>query len=555
MTGEFRSARSTSEGQSAAMTYGHRSDNSQSVDQHDSHAARVIWSPPDVMRLLTALGQHIKWLFIAPILALIATVGYLLMSDPSYDISAQVMVRFGNELAAPPTVATTQNQQVIPLSKRIEDVTAEVQIMKDPSIVHQLVNELGEDFFYGEPPAVTLIQKAKKLIKTIVNKTKEGIRYVLVKIGLLPELSKLDRVIMLIQSTLSIEPVTRSDVIELTMGYPDPGLGSALLEKFLEIYMTKRTEIYRDARVTVFFERELESIDKKLSDKEAEYQDLRQQNRVWSIDDQHRLIVQRREDLRGELAEANAIVDVARAQIEKTDAQLAGMNEFVSSSVSTTRNKVLDELNVKRIELRLELEAEKNLSGVRSQSVQALNKQIAELDGMMANLPEQVRENSIEMANPVRQTLLQQRSDAELLIASTQQRIKNLQTSITDLEDELRTIGETGLTLTQVYRDIERLRDSQVTYQRALDDAQISSEISAASISNVVVIAKPQGSVAPSKPRSIRSIIIAMVFSIISVSAMILIIDALRPKIRNNNDILPFIDDDTIVRAISYRSA
>lgn len=512
---------------------------------------KTIWSPPDVLRLLTALAQNTIWLIVAPILGLLVTVAYLLMNDPTYDVGAQVMVRYGQELAAPATVSATRSQQVIPLSKRIEDITGEVQIMKDPTIVREVVDRLGVGFFYGEDEAVTLVQKIKKLIKNTIKGLKEGIRNAFVKIGLLPELSKLDRVVLVLQSSITIEHVTRSDVIEVKIGYPDPDLGAILLREFLDVYLAKRREVFRDDRVTVFFENELVGIAEKLQTAEETYQGLRENNQAWLIEDQRRMAVESRENLLRELEQAQSVINVSQAQIAKLDQELAALDEFVPASNSKTRNLVRDDLRLKLIDLRLALEAEKSRSGVRSQQVQSLEGQIASLQESIAAEPLQITDIQVEEANPMRKSLEAQRKDAELTVVSTQERVRNLQTDIATLEKELRRIGTIGMALAQQFREIERYRDTQISYQRALDDARITTEISAASISNVVVIAEPQGSVAPVKPRVFRLMVISIILSLIAVSGILLVIDALRPKVRSNNDILAFVESPTIVRAVA----
>ncbi len=436
----------------------------------------TIWNPPDVLRLLTALEHHWKWIAVAPVLGVLATVGYLLFTGPSYDVGAQLMVRFGYELAAPPTVSTTQaSQQVIPISKRLEDITAEVQIMKDPRIVREVVEGLGEDFFYGEDEPVTFLQKVKRLFKDSISYTKETVRGLLVKIGILPELSKLDRIVAALQTYLTIEHVSRSDVVEVHLLYPDPRLGEEVLSRFVDTYLERREKVYGDDRVSTFFARELGQLNRSLLEAESSYSLERQKLAAWSIDDQRSLAVQRRETLRSALQEATATVQVANARI-------------------------------------------------------------VEIDKQLAELP--------------REGLLKERGDTRLLVAATQSKVEALTRDIAGVENELKAMEEAGLTLSRKLRDVERLRLAQQHYQQGSDEARISAEIAKAQISNVVVIAEPQAGVTPAAPRVPRLLLLALVLSVLGACGLVLLFDALRPKVRSNGDIVGLVDGRAIVRAL-----
>ncbi|NVP55368.1 GumC family protein [Mycoplana rhizolycopersici] len=514
----------------------------------------VIWTPPDVLKLLTALAHNWIWIAIAPVIAVLASIVYLLLINPSYDVGAQLMLRFGNELSAPPTVSTQTTQQVIPISKRIEDITAEVQIMKDPGIVREVVEGLGEDFFYGEDPAVTFVQKVKRFVKHTVNYVKEQVRGVFVRIGILPELSKLEMVTVALQRYLSISHVTRSDVIELQLSYPDPRGGEELLRRFIATYMAKREDIYTDDRVPHFFASELAKLDKALLVAEDSYSAERQKLSAWSIDDQRSLAVQRREQLTRALQDAGSTVEAANARIGEIDRQLAALPERIPSSTSQRPNALREALELKQFDIRLQVQSESRRAGPRSPQVEGLSEQIKDLDAYLSGQPARVPGEAVTVPNPLREALLKDRADALLQSASTERKAASLSRDLAKAEDELKAIEEAALLLSRKLRDVERLRLTQQRFQQGSDDARIAQEIAAAQISNVVVIAEPQAGVTPASSR-MRLLMLAAGLSLLATCGVILLLDALRPKVRSDQDVAGLVDGRTIVRAIGERGA
>lgn len=514
---------------------------------------KIVWSPPDLLRLLTALAHGWRWIAAAPIVALAATIGYLMFTDPTYEVGAQLMVRFGNELSAPPTVSTQSSQQVIPISKRLEDITAEVQIMKDPQILRRVVEDLGDDFFYGEDEAVTFFQRAKRLLKHSVTLVREQARAMLVSLGILPELSRLDRVIAALQLYLSVEHVSRSDVIELKLAYPDPRLGEEVLRRFIAAYLAKRESIYTDSQISTFFSGELQRIDRSLVEAEDSYSADRQRLAAWSVEDQRGLAVQRREALLRELRDAVSTLSVTRTRIAEIDRQMAAQPEWIASSISQQPNTLREALELKQYDLKLQVQAESRRAGSRSPLVEGLSEQIKDLDVYLSGQPARMAGEDVTQANPLRGILAKDRGEADMLLAATTARMDGLRRDVAAVEGELKSLEEASLALDRKARDVERLRLTRQRFQQGSDEARIAEQIAAAQISNVVVIAAPEAGVMPASPRSVRLLLLALALSVVAACSVILLLDALRPRIRSNRDILQHVGGATIVRAVVTR--
>src|SRR5439155_18083886 len=132
--------------------------------------------------------------------------------------------KLGPEMMAPPILGAKEGQ-VMPATKRPEDATSEAEILSNPRLIRSVVEHFGEKFFLSEPPAETLWQKAKRLPKSIWSGAREGVREVMVLLGLRPRISPLERVTLALADSLQVEPVRKSDVIEVRLGFPDPEAG------------------------------------------------------------------------------------------------------------------------------------------------------------------------------------------------------------------------------------------------------------------------------------------------------------------------------------------
>jgi len=520
-------------------------------DPVDPLAARqVIWTPPDALRILAVLGARLRLLIVTPFVAVLGTFIYLSLTDPAYQIGAQLMLRPGIELAVPATVSLQSNQQAAAITTRPEDVTAEVQILKDPALVHEVAVTLGEDFFFGEPVPVTLIQKIKLAVSRTVKAAKETLRAGLVKIGLLPELSKLDMVQLLLQSSIEISQVTRSDMIELSLSYPDREAGEVVLEAFLKAYQAQRERIFSDTRVPDYFDQRLAVLNTDLASAEETYRAERDRLKAWSVDEQRNIAVARRENLVQMIADTEMEFSALNTQIASIDTQLAALPERQPSSISDLANPMRNELALRQVDVQQQLEAERRISGSRTPQAQNLEAQLALLTDMLARTPERVTGEVTSIASPLRESLTTQRVNALVELDTLRERLRTYEEERLQVEARLSEIDEASVGLSRLERELTQLRASQDRFRKGRDDTRIAADLSSARISNLTIAAEPRAGIAPVSPRPLRLLMIAAAGSLILMSALILLVDALLPKVRSESDLVRLTGPRLLVRAL-----
>lgn len=513
----------------------------------------LVWTPPDVLRLAAALGSDWRLIVIWPLVALLAAVVYLIASNPTYTIGTQLMLRPGAELAMPATVSVQTNQPNMGVMTRIEDVTAEVQIMRDPALVHAVVMQLGENFFFEDDPPQGFFQTVKYHAKAIVAWIKSSLRGVLVWIGLLNDLSRTDMAELMLQQSLEVTHVTRSDMLELSLAYPDPLAGEQILQTFLAVYQARRAEIYRDQRLPDYFAGKLSEIETRLRATEERYRETRARLKAWSVVDQQQMAVQRHENLVAALSTAGLELRETEVKLQEIGRLLAATPDRVAASRVDSMNPVMSDLHRQRIKVQLDLAVERRLHGEGSAQGLVLAQQLAELDAFILAEPARVAGDSVTAMNPLHERLLSDRSDAELRLATLRERAATQQAEIDALEARLNDVDTAAVDLARMERELVLLRASQDRFLRGQQEAQIASDLSEARISNLIVVAAPKAGVAPDKPRVSRVLMVVMVGALMLVIGWILLKETLHPRVRSNADIRGVIGPDVIVRAAGER--
>ena len=261
-----------------------------------SEAARrpqVRRRPADVARLFAALEQNLLWLVLAPVVFVLATVCYVLLTSPSYEIGARLTLQYGRDLRAPTNVGLGEGQQVAPIVRRTEDAMGEVQLLKDPRLVREAVYDLGEAFFFPKYTPETLFQTIKHFAQETVRIVRQGVRGILVKAGLLPPLTPLEQVIVALEQAITSNLVPRSEVIEITLRFPDREGGEVFLNRYLDKFFKIRADMLARRSAGPLLEAEISRMQTALLEVEAELGQAREDTGVWSSEEQRRLLVQR----------------------------------------------------------------------------------------------------------------------------------------------------------------------------------------------------------------------------------------------------------------------
>ena len=258
---------------------------------------RATFTPPGLDRMLPVVLQHWKLVLVCTLLSLMAAIGALPLMGTQYLVTAKVLVQFGREMTAPPTATAKDSVPQIVTSKRPEDLGSEIEIMKDPQLIEEVVLALGADYFLAEPPAVTLWQQAKQLARRSIRFARETVNQGLIALGVRRPMGPVERVVVALRQGLSVEEVRKSDVISVQFRASSPDMGVAVLQKYLELFHEKHISAYRSPRNREFFTAEAGRSLQQLQEAQTKLARFKDENKVWSITEQNSLLLKTQREL------------------------------------------------------------------------------------------------------------------------------------------------------------------------------------------------------------------------------------------------------------------
>ncbi|HEY1261612.1 MAG TPA: GumC family protein [Stellaceae bacterium] len=503
----------------------------------DIDRLRSVWTPPGIGRAAPALAQHWKLIVGFTLLVVAAVTAVLPLMEPRYQVTAKVLVRLGRELSAPPTVTAKEDSQEVITTKRTEDLGSEIEIMKSPQLIEQVVSGLGVDFFVAEPPAKTLFQQLKRAVRQVFRFAHDTMDRGLVLLGVRKPLSPFQRVVLALQSGFSVSEVRNSDVITVQLVTSDPDAGVEVLDKYLALYQAKHREAYRLPKAREFFAAEVDDVRRQLSETEDKAEEFKARNRAWSVETQAGLLLKSQQELEDTHAKTLAQIAELGSRIAELQRQQAALPPELKTTHVDAHDPLVDELRKKLGETEAQAAQVGVMFGERSSQIVGLRRQADELRAAIRARSPVRRDQQTTAANP-------QLLDTERDIAASQAQLIGLHQRAIEEEEQLQALGRqleklnaTEAKVRDLERERARLERKYQVYSTGLENSRISDQLELAKISNVKIISQPVASLRPVWPPLLLIFAGALIVGLGGSISFVLMRDALWPVVRSGRDV------------------
>lgn len=498
---------------------------------------RATFNPPALDRMLPVVLQHWKLLLACTLLGLMAAIAALPLMDTRYLVSAKVLVQLGREMTAPPTATAKDAASQIMTTKRPEDLGSEIEIMRSPQLIEEVVRAFGPDYFLADPPAVTLWQQAKQTVRHTIRFFRESLNKGLILLGVRRPMDPIERVVVALRSAMSMEDVHKSDVIAILLQTTSPDMGVEVLRKYLDLFQEKHIAAYRSPGNRQFFEAEASRSLQQLHDTEAALARFKDEHRVWSITEQSSLLLKTQRDLIDQHARTQRETVEMQNRIGELRRQEASLPPDVRLSRVVVHDPVNDEMRKLRAQIEAQMANSAVVFGDASPQMIQLRRQLETVNsgiaGRQASRSDQETTGVNQQLYEVRREIAA--SDAQLAVL--QVRAATEETQLADVETNVREIQSTETKLYDMQREIGRLDREYQLYTSKLEDSRISDAMDIAKISNVRVISAPTADPIPVFPPLLIMLAGGIAVGLGGALAFVFFRDTVRPVVRSRHDI------------------
>ena len=312
------------------------------------------------LRDLTIILFKRKWSIVTIILAtMLGSVVYLfLMRGDVYQVTAQILVKLGQEQAAPPTMIGKRVNIVVQLDHA---VNAEIAILQSTQLIEKLVDHLQLD----KPPPKRLrppgwLGGLRYDVKALVKQLKQWKTDLKIYLGLQEKLTPREQMVALLDGALHVEAAHRSNVVVATLYVPIRQGSSTILNTLLDLYLTFRPKIYQDPSAVDFFKDQVRGSLERLEKSQRALHEFETATDIIPLEEQRSIIL--REIARARAAFQTATLEVEDAaskvanlerELTKSEPDFAALGEFGPNSFPESIQRQLTDLQREREQMRM----------------------------------------------------------------------------------------------------------------------------------------------------------------------------------------------------------
>lgn len=372
-------------------------------------------------------------------------------------------------------------------------------------------------------------------------RTDDILRNVVLQTGLAgnhPSPIKIDLAVARLKSGLHIEPINKSNIIDVTYRSTDPQLSAKVLNTLISLYFEKHLQVSRQTGEYQFFDRQAEYYKQQLAKLEKQLA----ASQVVSAELARDKMVDKVTDLRAAAAETGAA-------IAETERRIATLKELETRTPErlVTERKTEDNpqllQTMKSTLLTLQLNRDQLLAKYQPdyRPVQDLNKSIADTQAAIA----------LEESKPLRQETTNQNSAFEWIrteLAKSESELQGLRGRasadsriLASDDQDLHSLNAKGIEEEDLLREAKAAEANYLLYSQKREEARISGELDEKRIVNVVVVQSASVPATHVHQRK-KLVLLGSIAAIMLSLAIVVVSDFFNPRFRSLHELTTSLD-------------
>ena len=312
---------------------------------------------------------------------------------------------------------------------------------------------------------------------------------------------------------MEVQPLRRSNVIQVNYASPDPALAAAILTTLGERYLEKHLRVHRPSGAFDFFDQETERYGSQLSLTQARLDEQNRAAGVVSVETQRQQALERLDEFEASEQATRAQIADTASRIEVLERQLASTPERRTTQVRHASAALLQELNstlvtheLKRIELLRTFQPSYPL-------VQEVEAQIDSLRSAIASAKQSPLVEETTDRNPTYDSLAAELAKARSELTGLQARANAAAGSVAGYRDRARRLEELERAQQMLVRAATQSEQNYLIYLRKREEARISNALDAQRILNVAIAEQATVPLEPSGPSRTLLLLLGLIFA------------------------------------------
>jgi uncharacterized protein involved in exopolysaccharide biosynthesis len=432
------------------------------------------------LRDLLAIGFRHKRSFLLCFCGIFAgSIVAMFLVPPTYESKSQILVK--RERVDPVVSAEKNSPLQMKESVTEEEINSEAELITSEDVLRKAVVDSGLD-------------KRKSTLWFLSYGQSED--------------AKVAKAIDKLRSHLVVEPLKKTDVIQLTYSAHEPKLAAQVLNNLVNAYVEKHVSIHRPAGQLAFFDEETNRYKHELDQAEGQLKHFSQEQGGVAPQVSRDITLQKLNEFAAALESTRAEMAATEKKIANLEQQAGATPDRLTTSVREADDGAVQQ-QLKSTLLTLELKRTELLTKYQPgyRLVQEVDKQITDTRAAItAEESKPLREQTTDR-NPTYAWINEELAKAKSDYSALQARAAATQAIVGVYQTKAQKLEENGLVQQDLLREAKANEDNYLLYLHKREEARIEEALDRTGILNVGMVEQPTVPVSP-----VRS---ALVFSLV----------------------------------------
>ena len=490
-----------------------------------------------------------KWVVVCFFLAaLVGGYAGVKLMGATYEATAQLLVRIGNEDIYMPVLPTSQIRAPVMSVVREEQLRSETNILLDPALAKKVVAELTPQVLF---PGIDTKHPwyTPKGVMQQLTRAYNGMEDYFFPLSSQRTLE--DRAVSALQRALKAEAVKSSNMIEVSMRSKSPDSAALGVNTLIKHYLTERVRIFQREQ-SAFFDSQLAQLNGQLRDTEAQIEKFRAQGSILDLDKQRASQVDNLNDVRKRVDENRVATGQLERRVQVLQRQLASV-PATTQLAESSNGMAISELSKQIAEIRrseIEIaqhysDTDPRLAGLRDE--RRVLQQLRD---------EQQRSTSAEQGiNPLHARIRDDLMQAEASLAGLRQSGTSLAALERDIVTRVDGFNRQDAGYRELAQHLQVQRETRQLYLEKAEESRLAAAQAAAHIGNVSVVSFATPDTRPVSPKLWLVLIGVLVGGLVGGIGLACALEFFDDSLRSDADVRRFLQLPMLARMPDIRTA
>jgi len=436
----------------------------------------------NVRDLLTVFFKHrakITAIFFIVVTMVIITT---FLTAPVYEAKSSLLVKVGREYLNQPEVGSTTPVMSL---KQEGIINSEIEILRSPDLAGKVIETI----------------KLEQIYPDLAKNSSQKVR-------------PLDVAIDRFEKSLGVDDVKDSSVIQISFEHKNPQIAARAVNLLVEYFKEKHLQVFSSPQSS-FLEGQMAVFRKKLQDSESEMQSFKQQNRVYSLDEQRTLLLKQRTDLSSEMMSSQNSIDELQKRLATLNARTKRLTSSNAMYTETERDKIIVEAKSKLLALQISQQELLRKYKEENKLVVENGKQIQLVKNFLREAEEDISKK-VMTGNVVYQDAQRDVVKTEADLSAQRAKYATLRVQLSQLDGEIQALDLREKEMSKLKRDLTTNEKNFKVYGEKMEEARITDDLNRLKLANISVIQPASVPLTPIKPKRGLNILLGIVFGTLS---------------------------------------